>query len=868
MGQYCYFHFPQTQQVAANVDHREISLRTEANFSILILLSAIVVQKVLGRALGPLVFAPKASLLNWSLLLLFIMAIGVAWYTLLQGRRARFVLATIVGAVLSIAGSAQLSLSHTAGSQSRYSVSPLISWPASSILEFVFIFVLIAYLRRPPEQSIKPRSVVMAIGAHFLVFSVFWIAVLIATSAAPAIAGAFLLFLVLDALVGITCLTANRLAIYLSWLRLVIMGIGAVARGQQAAASSSVIFYAAVSILLVTLLRKVLGATGPSRGSRLAEATSRVSMEREPTSEHTRPEIDEPQKGEWGSVRSYKCDICSAVMPSKESGFQFDRNRVLASPSYWEHFFRVAKDPIMSQIFTEDAKGAAIRSLLKSDTGYVICASCKDMLQKDPEKAREYRLDPWFSSMQARDFQAADRAQAKESLQAVLITIGTVYERTTGKWPSFVSMDEFEARARRWAGGGNASSGRPALDGGKVSTSTTQVSPGTTIIDFSPAQGPPPESKTLIDIERRLLAERSFAERTARDDGFNLLPTWRSLSDLDRREAVKYAQNVLAGRISRAPGKPESRPNEPIPVRHLPRIGDSYVDRCFDCDWSELDEPRNWKSEPGLGSIRDLYENGHTDAALAQLAEAWSFYSDYDFVYIWKAKLLMNKPAAVKVLTEGMSKCRQKFYLCRELGDLEYHAKKNLGDAVAWWIRSAVAQLSTRGPELDAPFLYLAYIAGALGDHASQAQLFTIVDRLTQWGRLNESAANHINSLVAAQGSRSMAVAIRRLCEEFLNGAPAPQEVDERRSPPSPGAENYRRSIEFARRGDWKHATDEVHTAWKYGHQGACSALNTMWCPRCRTRISQPSTVAMSDYARFWRGACPRCETQLRFSIQ
>jgi hypothetical protein len=138
-------------------------------------------------------------------------------------------------------------------------------------------------------------------------------------------------------------------------------------------------------------------------------------------------------------------------MPSKESGFAFERNRVLASPSYWDHFFRNATDPLMNRVFTEDATGLAVQQLLMSDTGYLICASCKEMLQRDSDKAKEYRLDPWFTSMQASNFKATDRAQAKEQLQATLITIGTVYERKTGKWPSFVSRDEFDARARRWA---------------------------------------------------------------------------------------------------------------------------------------------------------------------------------------------------------------------------------------------------------------------------------------------------------------------------------------------------------------------------------------------------------------------------------
>jgi hypothetical protein len=144
---------------------------------------------------------------------------------------------------------------------------------------------------------------------------------------------------------------------------------------------------------------------------------------------------------------SYECDICSGVVPSRESGFAFARNRVLASPGYWEYVFRNAA---MSRPFTEEAMGLAVRQLLMSERDYVICGSCKDMLGRDADKAKDYRIDPWFTTPQAMNHSVPDRAQAKEQLQATLITIGTVYERKCGKWPSFVSRDEFEEMAARW----------------------------------------------------------------------------------------------------------------------------------------------------------------------------------------------------------------------------------------------------------------------------------------------------------------------------------------------------------------------------------------------------------------------------------
>ena len=199
-------------------------------------------------------------------------------------------------------------------------------------------------------------------------------------------------------------------------------------------------------------------------------------------------------------------------------------------------------------------------------------------------------------------------------------------------------------------------------------------------------------------------------------------------------------------------------------------MGDRYVDRCFDCQWSELDEPRIWSTKPELKAVTDLANEGQGTAALAQLEKIWENYRDHDFVYGWKATICArkgHKSDAISILDEGMSRCRKKYGLCENRAKIEYNAG-DLGEAVVWWIRSAVSQISARGPILEGPFLYLAYIADTLGDHNSKDKLFKVVDRLTKWGRLNDSAVNRINSLVVAQGNKSMSIAIDRLCKEFL----------------------------------------------------------------------------------------------------
>jgi hypothetical protein len=106
-------------------------------------------------------------------------------------------------------------------------------------------------------------------------------------------------------------------------------------------------------------------------------------------------------------------------------------------------------------------------------------------------------------------------------------------------------------------------------------------------------------------------------------------------------------------------------------------MGDRNVDRCLDCDWSELDEPRIWSRHPELKSITDLANEGNDAAALAQLETVWAKYPDHDFVCGWKATILDrqgHKSDAINILNEGMSRCRRKFGLCKARAEIEYRA--------------------------------------------------------------------------------------------------------------------------------------------------------------------------------------------------
>jgi hypothetical protein len=75
---------------------------------------------------------------------------------------------------------------------------------------------------------------------------------------------------------------------------------------------------------------------------------------------------------------------------------------------------------------------------------------------------------------------------------------------------------------------------------------------------------------------------------------------------------------------------------------------------------------------------------------------------------------------------------------------------------------------------------------------------------------------------------------------------------------------HYHRALALAAKSDWPHAFEELKEAVNQSHPEAKKMLATAWCPNCRTQIREPSTQSISDYARFWRGRCPKCECQFQ----
>jgi rRNA maturation protein Nop10 len=138
----------------------------------------------------------------------------------------------------------------------------------------------------------------------------------------------------------------------------------------------------------------------------------------------------------------YKCDICSKGLTNQQAGTSYPRERILGSPGYWEYALRLSADH--PTVFTDDATAMAVQQLITSRSGYTVCAECNRMLNDDQRRVADYRLEKWYGVMQS------PSAKGKAGLEAVLIIVGTVFERLSGKWPAWVSAEDKSTRDKQW----------------------------------------------------------------------------------------------------------------------------------------------------------------------------------------------------------------------------------------------------------------------------------------------------------------------------------------------------------------------------------------------------------------------------------
>ncbi len=200
-----------------------------------------------------------------------------------------------------------------------------------------------------------------------------------------------------------------------------------------------------------------------------------------------------------------------------------------------------------------------------------------------------------------------------------------------------------------------------------------------------------------------------------------------------------------------------------------PTTGIEYIDECFQLPFEEQKEERDWKTLPGLVEIPRLASSGQVEAARAAIEQGLRAYPDLDFLYTWRGYLLGlagDRDGERRAYEEGLQRCRSKGGLCDHLGMLAFK-EEDLLEAVTWWVRSCVVQLTTGRMESPQPFLRLATIADGLDLPACSAALMQQADRI-QNVRLNQQGQQETWGLALSQGDDGVKSALILLCKHLL----------------------------------------------------------------------------------------------------
>jgi hypothetical protein len=210
-----------------------------------------------------------------------------------------------------------------------------------------------------------------------------------------------------------------------------------------------------------------------------------------------------------------------------------------------------------------------------------------------------------------------------------------------------------------------------------------------------------------------------------------------------------------------------------LPIKTIAMTGDPYVDDCFQIDFDEFYEERDWFNIPEAKAIAEAGNAGLIDEALRLTADLRQKYPDFYFCYYWFAILYRKQKRyddARKSLMEGLHFAKSKESLCAKMGDVEWEVH-DLHQAVKWWIKSIAIQLGSQSvTDDDGVFLSLSYVAEALGMIGVCSKLRSWADRLRLGQiRLNAQPANDIYLATSRQATPAMRLAIELLDKHYLN---------------------------------------------------------------------------------------------------
>ncbi len=199
------------------------------------------------------------------------------------------------------------------------------------------------------------------------------------------------------------------------------------------------------------------------------------------------------------------------------------------------------------------------------------------------------------------------------------------------------------------------------------------------------------------------------------------------------------------------------------------------IEECFSFEFVQKKEDRIWSQIDYLKSIPERVKKGQLEQALSILDNQTVPFSDFDFIYAWKAQIFHKQgdtDAAVTMLHNGLNQARTKHLLYDRLGFLAAETG-DMESAVKCWIKSIVV-MSKYGPNtLWEPYLYLAYIARACGLAIQEKILMQMACKICLQGApdLTPDAAQALLNNASSLKSTWVPRAVHLLCDAWIKEA-------------------------------------------------------------------------------------------------
>jgi WD40 repeat protein len=211
------------------------------------------------------------------------------------------------------------------------------------------------------------------------------------------------------------------------------------------------------------------------------------------------------------------------------------------------------------------------------------------------------------------------------------------------------------------------------------------------------------------------------------------------------------------------------RPHSVEPRPDPSRAPGGYVQRCLEPAFVEVEEPREWDSDPTFRNVLDPLNRGDDELAVQEAEKLAARFPDLHLAYFWQGAALMSLwelDRAREVLCRGVQRSRRKFTLCARLGEVEWRAGK-LVDAVYWWAQAVHCQesLDGRGNDVSA-YLHLHYVAVGVEEAYAALAFLRRVDAMRA-GQIRLNSGEALRELAAREGTPDIREVVRGLWTRY-----------------------------------------------------------------------------------------------------